>query len=440
MNRKTTNNATHWSRPLNSAALVLAGKSVQGVITLFYTALIAHTLSTEDFGILALIHGTVYGLSQLMRLHNWPAIVRYGAMARHAGDNKRLARLIGFTFKLDVTAALLSMVLLQIFLPYVAQWFGLTLDTYQYLRIYALSIVLMIPVPTHFGILRLFEQFRQIGLQSTIEPVMRLIGTCYLWWINADLQAFLILWFLATIVSRLTLFYRAWVELSRHGVRFKDCLHTGWRSEENNIWQFILSGSYISGLQSAAGNISLMLVGGFLGPAAAGIFRIAQQFATILVKPTQKLLIPAIYPEFAKVMASNNTQGMHEMMWRCTAVAAAIATLVFLVLGIVGQDIIVLSVGEAYASAYIPMLWLAAAGAITVAGFPLEPALSAAGHMNPLVASQTIGLIVYVIAMMILLPLYALNGAGMAALLCAMIQALLLFYAAYKRMHHSPKR
>lgn len=434
MENNSQHTPSHWSRPLKSAGLVLAGKSAQGVIALIYTALAARTLDTEAFGVLALIHGTVYGLSQLLRLHNWPAVVRYGAMALHANDNARLARLIGFTFKLDIAAALISMLALQLFLRSIAQWFGLAPDSYNMLRLYAISIVLMIPVPTHFGILRLFEQFRQIGIQSTLEPMMRLIGTCYLWWVGADLFAFLALWFTATIISRLTLFYRAWAELASHGIRFKDCINASWTSDEQGIWYFILSGSYTNGLQSAQSNISLMLVGGFLGPAAAGIFRIAQQYATILVKPTQKLLIPAIYPEFAKVMASTNIKGMHEMMWRCTAVAASIALLVLGLLATFGHQLILLSVGNNYLSAYLPMLWLAAAGAATVAGFALEPALSAGGHMRPLVIAQTTGLLVYVIAMMVLLPSYQLTGAGISALISAMIQAMILFYAAYSRI------
>lgn len=434
MENNSQHTPSHWSRPLKSAGLVLAGKSAQGVIALIYTALAARTLDTEAFGVLALIHGTVYGLSQLLRLHNWPAVVRYGAMALHANDNARLTRLIGFTFKLDIAAALLSVLVLQIFLSSIAHWFGLAPETYDMLRIYALSIGLMVPVPTHFGILRLFEKFRQIGIQSTLEPMMRLIGTCYLWWVGADLFAFLALWFIATIISRLTLFYRAWAELASRGIRFKDCIKAPLSSDEKGIWRFIFSASYINGLQSAQSNISLMLVGGFLGPAAAGIFRIAQQFATILVKPTQKLLIPAIYPEFAKVMASNNIKGMHEMMWRCTAVAVAIALLVLAILAALGHEIISLSVGSAYLDAYIPMLWLAAAGAATVAGFALEPALSAGGHMRPLVFSQTTGLLVYVIAMIILLPQYQLTGAGIAALISAMIQAIILFFTAYNRI------
>ena len=430
-----------WYRPLQGAAVVLGGKGTQGIIGLIYTALAARTLGAEAFGVLALIHGTVFGLSQLMRLHNWPAVVRFGALALHAKDNARLARLIGFTFRLDMAAALGSMLLLQLLIVPLAHWFGLPDDTHMMLRIYALSIVMMIPVPTHFGILRLFEKFKQIGIQSMIEPMIRLSGTLYLWMNHGTLNEFLALWLFATVVSRMALFHRAWRELARHGIRFRDCLRNSqWRTDEPGIWKFILSGSYISGLQTSESNISLMLVGGFLGPAAAGVFRIAQELAAVLGKPTQKLLAPAIYPEFAKIIASNDPHGLRETLLRCAAVAVGLALTVLTLLVLFGHDIIGLMVGAEYQAAYIPMLWLASAGAITVSVFPLEPALSASGHMRPLVIAQTTALVVYVASMVALLPTYGLVAAGMASLLSSITLAVLLARAVYlrilKRAHH----
>ncbi|MBY0355016.1 MAG: oligosaccharide flippase family protein, partial [Rickettsiales bacterium] len=373
--------------------------------------------------------------SQLLRLHNWPAVVRYGAMALHANDSARLARLIGFTLRMDIAAAIGSMLLLQIMIYPLAHWIGLPQDMASLLRIYALSIVLMIPVPTHFGILRLFEQFKQMGMQSMIEPMIRLIGSVILWSAGAGLESFLALWFLATVISRLALFHRAWRELARHGLHFNECLkQSRWHSNEAGIWKFILSGSYITGLQTSESNLSLMLVGGFLGPAAAGVFRIAQQYATVLVKPTQKLLAPAIYPEFAKIIASGNLAGMCAMMWRCTAIAAALAAIVLTVLAVGGEMMIQLTVGREYLAAYSPMLWLAVAGAVIVAVFPLEPALSASGYMRPLVIAQTSALVAYVLAMVFLVERYELMGAAMASLVSAMTLATLLIIGAFTHL------
>lgn len=430
-----------WYRPLQGAAAILGGKTIQALIGLTYTALAAQTLGTEAFGVLALIHGTVYGLSQLIRLHNWPAVVRYGAIALHTNDTARLSRLIGFTFRLDMAAALSSMLLLQLLITPIMHWFDLPEPYRDMLRLYALSIGLMVPVPTHFGILRLFEQFKQIGLQSMIEPILRMTGTVYLWQTDGHLEDFLALWFLATVISRVTLFRRAWTTLARHGIRFGNCIREGrWHSGEPGIWKFILSGSYITGLQTSESNISIILVGGFLGSSAAGIFRIAQQLATVLVKPTQKLLAPAIYPEFAKVIASGDHDALRHTLLRCAAAAGAIALLVLTLLAIAGPSLIALMVGPAYQAAYVPMLWLAAAGAITVSIFPLEPALSASGHMRPLVIAQTSALAVYILSMIVLLPLKGLIGAAMASVLASVVSAILLIYAIHRHILREHQR
>ncbi len=418
--------------PMRSMAAVLMGKSAQGVIALIYAGLAARTLGVEGFGALALIHGTVYGISQLLRLHNWPTVVRYGALARHDDDLPRLTRLIAFTLRWDMLAAVLSLVLLQVFLPVIARWYGLPPAMLDAFALYALTIVLMVPVPSHYGILRLFGQFRQIGFQATIEPMLRLFGTLYLWFNDGTLTQFLIVWAAATVLSRLCLFWRAWSELRRQCVPLGTCLKGQWRSDEVGIWPFITSGTYVQTLQAMQSTLSLMLVGGLLGPAAAGVFRIAQQLATVLVKPTQKLLAPTIYPEFAQAVAAHDHAALRRTMWRCARLATALSAVLLGVLALAGPTIIHLVGGPGYEAAYAPMLWLAVAGALMVAVFPLEPALSASGHMRPIVGSQSVALMSYVAAMLTLVPSHGLVGAGIASAIAALCQMLLILRAAVR--------
>lgn len=407
--------AAPWLKPLRSAGIVGTGKTVSALMSMATVALAARALGTEAFGLLALVHGLVFGLSQLIRAQSWQAVIRYGSEALETSDIPRFQRLIKFTTILDILAACTGLVLLQLFMGPAATAFDLPAAMHDTARLYGFAILFMVTTASPLGLLRLFDRFDLIAVQTTVASAVRLAGAVWLFLHEGTLAGFLLVWFIAVAASRLVLLVMAWRETARRGYL------TGIMKKkekqlrpEPGIWRFIFGHNLSRGLFLSQAQFGLLMVGWLLGPAAAGLFRIAQQVAELLIKPAAKLLIPAIYPELAKLRGGDQFQARRVMMLRTAVLTGAGALAVFAVFVFWGRDIITLLAGSAFAGAYTPMLWLAAAGVITTFAFPLEPLLSSVGRVRQIVFSQLAGAGLYIALLYILIGTHGLSGAGMA--------------------------
>jgi O-antigen/teichoic acid export membrane protein len=233
--------SAEWSKPLRNASLVSIGKASQAIMSLAFVALAARTLGIEDFGRLVLVHGLVFGLSQLIRFQTWQPVIRYGAEALENNDASRLQRLIKFTTLLDMTAAVIGLGLVMVMIEPAGHLFEVSPDLHDEIRLYGFSIIAMIMASTPLGVLRLLDRFDLIAMQTTIAPAIRLAGTIFLFFTGGELIDFLAVWFIAAIVSRVLLLCMAWGQLRKRGL-----LRNLWQRHENQlmpeegIWRFIL--------------------------------------------------------------------------------------------------------------------------------------------------------------------------------------------------------
>lgn len=416
-NSETARESIPWLRPLRNASLVSIGKAAQAIMSLATVALAARTLGMEAFGMLSLIHGLVFGLSQIIRFQTWQAVIRYGAQAREADDLGRLQRLLKFTTLLDGIAAVIGLTLISVLMDPAGELFEIPAELRDEVRLYGFSIIAMVMVSTPLGILRLLTRFDLIAMQTTIAPAIRLVGTLYLFFTGGGLVGFLTVWFAAAVVSRIVLAAIAWRQLQKRGL-LKNIRrrHQNQLSPEDGIWRFILTLNLSRGLSVSHAQIGLLLAGGLLGPGSAGVFRIAQQFSDILIKPATKLLIPAIYPELAQLHRADDHERRRSLILRTSLFAGGIAATMLVLLISFGETMISTFAGTEYADAYVPMLWLALGGLVSVVAFPLEPLLSSTGRTQQIVFAQFLATVLYLALALGLVHPYGLTGVAMATL------------------------
>ena len=156
---------------------------------------------------------------------------------------------------------------------------------------------------------------------------------------------------------------------------------------------------------------------------SAGLFRIATQFADLLVKPNNKLLVPAIYPELTRLAAQRRFRERAEMVRRTILFAGGVSAGLLGLLVVAGEPLIALAAGPEFAAAYPTMICLAVAGLIGAWTFPLEPLLVADGRVAETVAARTLAMAAYLGLLYALLPAIGVIGAGVAGIAYAAICA-----------------
>jgi O-antigen/teichoic acid export membrane protein len=414
-------------KPIQSAGIVGIGKALQGIMSLVYVALAARTLGVVDFGSLMLIHSLVFGASQILRFQTWQAVIRYGSEAVQNNQGARFKKLIRYLYRLDLIAAVIGLAFILLVMAPAARLFELPPEMVGVTQIYGLSIAFLIMTSTPMGILRLFDRFDLIAHQTVVAPFVRFIGALFLFFTSGDLTGFLIVWFIASIISRIALQFFAMRELRRAPIwKQTDEPYTG---HEPGILRFILSHNLSRGLNVSQPQIALLVVGWLMGPAAAGVYKIAQQFADIIIKPVDKLLIPAIYPELAKLQGESGRKERRQVLAGNAIFAGLMAVTVLVFLIGFGDEIIATIIGPAFRESYGPMVVLTLAGAVTLIAFPLGPLLSSAGRIKHMIAIDITVVVLYIASIIVLAPALGLIGPAYAAVIASSASALLLFLA-----------
>lgn len=412
-------------RLLTNLGLLVGGKSVSGLLGLGYLALTVRTLGVDSFGVLVIIHAVVEVAQTLVKFQSWQPILRYGTAALQERRLDDLRRLVLFTARLDLGSAVAGTVAAAATLWFFGTALGVSAETVPAAVVYAGSLLFMI-TSTPVGLLRLFDRFKLVVLEDNVEALVRLVGAAVLFVTGGVLTDFLALWALSAVAGALTSVGLSWREARRHGLTLRapssgeQPLSAGF----DGIWRFVFSTNANSSLALLTNQLATLAVGVLVGAPQAALFRIARQVAEAAAKPV-KLMTAAIYPEFARFAAQDRLEMMREFLGRTLRLSAGGAVLCALVLYLAGPWILTLIGGQQVASAFNTMLLLGLAALIGVGTFALEPALISIGEAPLALGIRTAAAVLYLPALVVLVPLSGIEGAGIAAVGAAAAIALM---------------
>lgn len=410
-------------RVFGNSLVLLGGRVFTALLSLGTMALAVRTLGLENYGFLVLVHTFAIAVANIGQFQSWQAVLRYGAPALENGRAGDFRRLIRFTFLLDCASAIVAAAAAIIGAFLVGPLLGWSPDVQRMGALYGLSVLFM-ATATPTGLLRLFDRFDLLAVQNGVSSLVRLVGAGIVFLIGGGLQAFLLVWFVASVAAGVTLCAGGWWVYRRRGHETGDRI--GWVGLTlpfDGIWRFVWSTNLNATANTGFLHLGTFLTGGLLGPAEAALFRIARQSANALTKPAQ-LLVQVIYPEFARLVASGDMGRLRALVVKSLTMAGGAAALCLVTLVIVGPFLLQLIGGNAAQGAYPILLWLGAAALLELWAFPLEPALVSMGRAGMALGVRVVAIVVFVPVLYLLTGSLGLIGAGVATVLAS---AILLF-------------
>ncbi len=362
-----------------NAGILLSGRSVAGLCNLGSLALAARTLGPEVFGTLVLIHTVIRLITGIAKFQSWQAVIRYGAVSLQAKKHQDFHRLIIFTVLLDAASALLGAMIAILAAPLIAPYLGWSYDVTSMAMLYG-TVILFSITATPTGILRLFNRFDLLSIHAIISPGIRLIGGSILYFYSVGLWGFLSIWFIASVVSGITLVVMGWWELrKRELIPPRSLSFHNLTQPHSGLWRFVFATNIQSSLDLTTGHLTTLMVGWVLGPTAAGLFRIAKELSTVLSR-AGGLLAESTYPELAKLSTQKQNKTFRRVVFRSGLVAGSGATMIFFSMILLGELLLRLTVGIEFVAAYPLLLLLIFAETIGAFGFGLNSAMYAIGR------------------------------------------------------------
>ena len=404
---------------MGNAAILLGGKALNAVLNLIAIALTARTLGVDTFGVLILIHAYVQTVGEMVKFQSWQVILNYGTAPFAEGRFAPFQQVLRFSLALDAISGVVAMLAALVGVWLIGSGLGWPESDQGTVALYALSIFFMVSA-TPTGVLRLMDRFNLLALQSAIESWIKLMGAVWAWYTGAGLMAFLAIWFVAKIMAFVYLFAVAASELRKRGamegfdLRSKHALVP----QLPGLWAFVWSTNLNSSLGLAFSQAGTLMVGALMGAREAALYRVAKQFADAVAKPA-KLIVPALYPELARLALAGERAPLRRLILQLALAAGGLATMLLLIVSVVGSAALSLLIGPEFAAAEPVMLWLLTAAVISLWAVPLEPLLMSTGGASQAFQMRLAITLLFLPLLYLSIKHQGLHGAGMAAVVGA---------------------
>jgi len=424
------------ARIVRNLLWLVSGKGVAAILSLVYLGVATRTLGVVDFGRFALILSMGGAIALFAQFDCWRVVMRFGAAHLHAGEQEALGRLTAacrlfdvIGFLIGAAVALVATVLLVRF----GQW---DRETARDALLYCLAILGAVR-STPMGLLRLHHRFDLSTYAETMVPLARMAGTVAALLLRPDVTGFLIAWAVSELASAVAFWWFAWrvdgpALAWRHSLAFRRTLR-----EEKGLLPFLgvtNLGTSVGGLTSQA---PVLLLGGFTGPAAAGLFRLAFQLSRALAK-ISTLISRSTYAELNHVRATGGHEALRKLLRKTDRIALIAGIALLLIVALLGKPILWLIAGSEFAGAYPILLVLGLASAIEFIGINYEPALLAATSGIGVLKLRLAGAAIQLALLAALLPPMGAMGAAWS-IAGSSAATYLLFRIAVRRHVHERK-
>ena len=416
-------------RVLKNFGVVLRGQGIAAIFTLVATVLMANALSATEFGLVILLHTYVLAVRGFLNFRTYEAIVRFGVPLHENGENKNLKRLFRTTTLIDMSSGIVATLVgigaasaAGVFLHWDDRMISLA-------TLYSL-VMLTTVANTPNGILRLYDRFDALSVFYMVGPAIRITGVSVAWMMDASMYVFISIWAIAYVLENSWLFIRGHLELKKH---IKDSIWQGmgWRGENwretlkttHEFRHFMTVLYWQTNIDLLPKHLSVLLAGSLLGPAAAGMFRLARDFSSILTKPAM-MLREVLFPDLTRILHTG-AEGFYELGFRAVKFAGA-GGLILVLLSIPSAKPLLGLIGPEYTQAATVLSLLLLAATFELAGSPLRAAAYAMGKVAPVLRIHLLSILIYLGLFYILAPVMGLPGPGVAACAGTLLTLLLM--------------
>lgn len=404
---------TNAQRVIKNFGVVLRGRGIAAVFNMIALALMANALTPVEFGLVVLLHTYVLAIRGFLNFRTFEAIVKYGVPLHSNGDNDGLRKLLRVTTSVDVMSSILATLLGVGAASITGKFLHWDTQMVTTATIYSLTL-LTTAIGTPNGVLRLYDRFDVLGFWYTISPAIRFSGVVVAWFVDAKMLVFVGVWAAAFVFENIWIYLRGHREVHQHmsesiwrGFRFQELKET--TPEFRHFMGVIYWQTNVDLLPK---HLAVLLAGSLLGPAGAGMFRLANDFSTVLSKPGL-MLREVLFPDLSR-MLHNKEAGFHELGFRAVRIAGA-GGLLMVVLSIpLGAPILGI-IGPEYTAAAPLMSLMLLAATFELAGSPLRAAAYALGGAGTVLRIYALSSIIYLGLFYVFTPPLGLVGPGIAA-------------------------
>lgn len=417
---KRAESASLLRRAARNFGKLFRGQSVAAVLELLSVGLLARTLTPAYLGHIVLIQSYVLIIRGLLNFKLFEVIVRFGVPLLEADNEQGFRQLLRLTLLIDILTSVITTVVAVAVAPLVGMLLGWDGQLVSTTMVYSI-VLLSFGFGTAKGVLRLYDRHDVLGNQLMVGPLLRLTGVLVVMALDPSVFAFAMALLLATTTGNVYLIVRGWMELrhqvGRVGVQ-GPTLKT-WRKQFPGLDKFLGIVYWQANVDMLPKQISILLAGAFLGPAGAGLLRLARETTKVLSKPGA-LVRQVLFPDMVRMWV-RDAEAFGFLLARAMLFCALFGCIFIVASLFGGAQLLGAALGSDYAAAAPLMSLLLLATTLELLATVLRSAGYAMGYAGKILKLHIISAVIYLTAFAALTPYYGLIGPGFAAIVAALV-------------------
>ncbi|KHK92304.1 lipopolysaccharide biosynthesis protein [Novosphingobium malaysiense] len=429
--RDRQENVSPLGRILQNTAWLLGGKGFGAICGLAYLAILTRTLGLKDFGHFSLIFGTAQALIALAGFQTWRVVVRYGSEHVHAEEWDKFGRLGMLCGMLDAAGAVLGCALAGVVIYGFAHILDLN-PNYIDLAFWfcCASLWALVSAPT--GIVRALHRFDMAVYVEAVVPTGRLLAALTIWMTGPSVGRFLFAWAAIDILEAI-LYWAMARRLCPQAVRLANL--GKWRlalKENPGVTHFFLVTYAGATIDATMKNGPLLVVGGWVGTRAAGLYRLASQISQSLSK-LSTLLTRSVYAEVARVRVTSELAEFRKLALQTSMIAGLAGLVVVGIALVAGKQLLGLIGGDAFEGGAAILVPLAIAASFDLASVAFEPVLHSTGRARLSLTARLIAVAALGIGLVLFIPIGP-SGAAWAVAMAGFVSYLAMGVMAWRTL------
>lgn len=413
-----------FARILANTGWLLGGKGVGAVLSLAYLAIVTRTLGVADFGRFALVLSAAQAIKTLTTFDSWQIIIRFGQAHLAEGRLDMLNRLLRFCIVIDLASALVGSLLAAVAVFAFGPMMGLSREMGTQAVLFCMVMLLTIrSAPT--GVLRLFDRFDAGALAETMIPIGRMIAAVLALFLMPTIGGFLLGWAAAELLCALAYWGLALREARGRIGHWRAGRAMDARRENPGILAFLTSTNLQTTMASMGQQVTVLIIGAFVGPTGAGLYRFANQLSNSLAK-ISTLLSRSIFVELSRTHATQGMEQLRALFRRTSRLSLIAGGIIIALTALLGRPLLGLIAGPDFLPAYPLLLLLGIAASIDLVGVSYRPLLMATDGVGLSLRITALATALLVVLLAVLLPLYGTIGAAVANIAAAAVAFVLM--------------
>jgi len=401
----------------DNSLIVLYGNFGASIFGLLSISILTHSMGVEIFGYYVLILSFIEIVDRMFNFQTWQAFVKYASDFLERGEKHYVIMLIKFSFLIDFLSLAIAFLVALVSINIVMIIFDIPSD-YKSSMIFMSISLLFNMLNISIGVFRIFDEFMIQSKILVFAAFVKFILFGLIAVVSPSFELFIIsIVFSKALEFVLTLMYLVKV-LDKNEIRVPCIAKTKINlslMKEIKIIRFIVYNNFDVAVRMVSRQLDVILLGKMYGAETVGIYRIAKELANIIGKLTDPIY-QAIYPEFAKLLASNNNN-KEKVKGAAVKISfyAGLSGVVFYVLfSVFGEYAIRLAFGEEFVAAYDITLVYLGAVFVAIITLPLYPMQHALGFAKEAFTNQLHATIVYFPILVILTFQFDMIGAAIS--------------------------